>query len=506
MDMSILLDRISASPNSKGMDLPQGVSKEATKLDGKSVGGFDERLEKASSQDKPKADVSDSSRREPVSEKNVSSDSKTVGSNENKEIKDDLKASVENASGKEEQAVEASNSESDSGIESVSSQENVDLAQLDDAQLEEKLAAFLAQMGIKPELIDKIVSNDKLKAELVQNIQSLEKINAIPELKSDIQNVIKQWVAAESSKNDQLGAVALKQAVKSPEIQKIMQEAGLKLDPEQALSEKSEISLKPLEQIKSLNQRIESLVKDFVAQKNAALQPNKNSVDEAQLKSLVRSVSESKAKPMELSLNNEEAVASEMPVDRPARFKDLIDGLFVQKGLNHQTADQQLIQFSKNEFQNVSGELRSDSKLVRTNLFEDMQAHIAKSLITKEGGEISLRLRPGNLGDVKLNIQVDAGSVRIQMETDKASASQMLKSQVSELKQQLSAAGLKVDDISISQSKQSAAQDEQRHSNLDQRQEQQGNQHQRQKQESNEDSSSLFSDYEDEILSRKNVA
>lgn len=510
MDISTLLDRISASPNSRGMDLPQGVSKEEPKLNEKSAGGFDEKLEKATSKETPKAEVSDSksdSRSEKVSEKDSQSNSRAEVSEEKVQVKDDQVASKEKRVSEEgEQAVQSVNPKAED-LESVSSQEGVELVQLDDTQLDEKLAAFLNQMGIKPDLVEKIMSNDKMKAELVQNLPSLEKANAIPELKSDIQNVIKQWVAASSSKEVEVGSVALKQMVKTPEIQKIMQEAGLKMNPEQLPTEKTEISLKPAELTKTLHQRIESLVKNVVAQQSASKGPAKNQVDEVQLKSLMKSVSEVKAKPVEINLaNSEEAVSPEMPIDRPARFKDLVDGLFVQKGLNHQTTDQQLIQFSKNEFQNIPNELRGDSKVVRANLFEDMQTHIAKSLITKEGGEISLRLRPGNLGEVKLNVQVDAKSVKIHMETDKAAASQMLKSQVSDLKQQLSAAGLKVDDISISQSKQSSAQDEQRHSNLDQRQDQSSDQQQRQRQEKEEESSSLFSDYEDEILSSRSVA
>lgn len=140
-------------------------------------------------------------------------------------------------------------------------------------------------------------------------------------------------------------------------------------------------------------------------------------------------------------------------------LRDLTSGLFVQKSLDGQLGSN-LMQTHQSAQQFMLNSSQSQPLLanhVRTNLFEDMQGQITKFVSQQEGGEIHLKLRPGNLGDVRIQVQVHNGGLRLNLQAEKAMGEQALRSQVHELKAQLVSAGIKLEDLQISQSSRASA-------------------------------------------------
>jgi flagellar hook-length control protein FliK len=80
---------------------------------------------------------------------------------------------------------------------------------------------------------------------------------------------------------------------------------------------------------------------------------------------------------------------------------------------------------------------------------EDIKPLISRVLATDQGGEMTIRLKPENLGWVKVDVQVEQDSVRLSFQAEQGMAKDMLKSQLSDLKQQLSVAGLQLQEVSV---------------------------------------------------------
>lgn len=134
----------------------------------------------------------------------------------------------------------------------------------------------------------------------------------------------------------------------------------------------------------------------------------------------------------------------EQSINRSLGLKNLADTLYVQSHLSSET------QFSMPELKAEIGSEGLQPHVVRDNLMQDMQSFITRIVETNEGGSVSLKLRPGNMGEVQVKVEVNSESVRIHMETESASAEHLLKSQSGELKQQLQNVGLRVEDIQVS--------------------------------------------------------
>ena len=80
---------------------------------------------------------------------------------------------------------------------------------------------------------------------------------------------------------------------------------------------------------------------------------------------------------------------------------------------------------------------------------KDLEPLISKLVTTKTGGEMNLQMRPAHLGMVKVEILTEGDAVRVNLFAEKASAQSALNSQVSDLKQQLHAVGLKVETVTV---------------------------------------------------------
>lgn len=73
----------------------------------------------------------------------------------------------------------------------------------------------------------------------------------------------------------------------------------------------------------------------------------------------------------------------------------------------------------------------------------------AQYLIKKGGGEMKVKLSPEGLGDLHLKVMLDGGKVNVQMSAETAEAKKTLESNLSELKQSLSAHKLSVDHVKV---------------------------------------------------------
>jgi flagellar hook-length control protein FliK len=96
------------------------------------------------------------------------------------------------------------------------------------------------------------------------------------------------------------------------------------------------------------------------------------------------------------------------------------------------------------------------SKQVQQNLFEDMRVNLSKMQTTQTGGSMTLQLRPGNLGRVEIQVDVQGESVKIEMRAEDKGGEQALRGQIGELKTQLQSIGLKVDELNLQSLKHSS--------------------------------------------------
>ena len=153
------------------------------------------------------------------------------------------------------------------------------------------------------------------------------------------------------------------------------------------------------------------------------------------------------------------SVKNEIKLGKPLNIKNLADSLFIQGQIGSDSFFQKAAMSTENlPTENFAAQ-------VQTNLVQDMEAFISQVIETNEGGSISLKLRPGNLGEVQVKVDVQADSVLIQMDTQSQFTESVLKSQSHELKQQLQSLGLKIEELQIS----SKASSEQFHDSKDQK-------------------------------------
>lgn len=125
-------------------------------------------------------------------------------------------------------------------------------------------------------------------------------------------------------------------------------------------------------------------------------------------------------------------------------LKNLADSLYVHKQLGPD------VNFSIQEMKAEISHESAQASMVRENLVEDMKAFVTQIVESKDGGSINLKLRPGNMGEVQVKVEVNSDIVRVSMETESSAAEQVLRSQFDELKQQLQSVGLKIDELQIS--------------------------------------------------------
>jgi flagellar hook-length control protein FliK len=159
------------------------------------------------------------------------------------------------------------------------------------------------------------------------------------------------------------------------------------------------------------------------------------------------------------ALKHQAGAKDEIKTLKPMSIKSLADSLFIQGQIGSDLMSR------SDSLLSESASTKNLATQVQQNLVQDMEAFISQVIETNEGGSISLKLRPGNLGEVQVRVEVEAESVRIQMDTASRFTENVLKSQSLELKQQLQSIGLKIEDLQISSSRSS----ESSHDSKDQR-------------------------------------
>lgn len=159
------------------------------------------------------------------------------------------------------------------------------------------------------------------------------------------------------------------------------------------------------------------------------------------LRESIWGINETNEPKLELALQDQESSQES--------FSDFVSSLYVQKNLKAEMP----IQFSEQLAKVQVTEEKPVAQMIRSHLGDDLKVHLTKMVSKQEGGEVSLQLRPGDLGNVKIDIRVEQESVRIEMRPERSAAESVLKSQMGELRNQLQSAGFKVDEIQVSQQK-----------------------------------------------------
>lgn len=520
MDLSRLLGSIGASPQSE-MDLNQGVSKEANIPEPKSKGSFESRLSKASERE----DV-------PVAKKEPQSKAKPNDDAPEKDVKkkvDDTAVSKD-AQAKSNAQDEQSPVKAESA-DHASKAKDADVTQSSIASKDPELEIADLTKGLDPEVLALVqqqaeLQNLELKPQQIENLlaklQEKIPVDKLPQLKELGAKL--QELQAQLQKSDQ-GLDAGKKLHESlkdifekikalPEIkQELAAQPALKKAVQQLQAQSPNLDnvQKLQKDLKDGQKGISELKVPSSALKTA--DASKQIESEALLKKMgleVQPKAVSKAE-VEKALNAEQKASFKEGVAyKPASFKQLVDGLFVQKGLQGQVQGpgQSIVSGGNAQF-SISQEVpASQAASMRANLVEDMQAVMEKSMITKEGGSMKLSLRPGNMGNVRIEVNVDAGAVRINMQAEKAAAHSVLKNNMTDLKHQLASAGLKVDDIQINHSnKAENAQSEQRDNSGGKEQQQQNSPNKDEpRQEQHHQAQKFFSELDSELADERSVA
>lgn len=221
------------------------------------------------------------------------------------------------------------------------------------------------------------------------------------------------------------------------------------------------------------------------AMEHAALKAVKNQEETKQLDSLMKELDQTikpsfQSQEWKISTDqslDESSGAAMLPLEKeavaPSRdLKSMVQTLWVQESLNGAASAQTLELIPQGD-----QVLKTDTLAphqVRINLVDDMKPLISQVMRTKQGGEMTLSLRPADLGMIKVELKVDADSVKVMFQTEQVAAKDMLKGQMGELKNQLAAVGLNVQDASVSVMKHSESSQnrdpsqQQRHSHQEQ--------------------------------------
>ncbi|PIR22437.1 MAG: hypothetical protein COV44_07675 [Deltaproteobacteria bacterium CG11_big_fil_rev_8_21_14_0_20_45_16] len=450
MDLSKLLGNISAS-SQLGMDLQQGVPDAKV---------FERELETQ----EVKMPVKDIKKNPlPNQASNESPDSKKI---EAPKPKGEPAPRMENES--DEDAEMASEQ---AGVSIAQESTEPALANDETAKTDEVVEAMVSKLEITSEpvaqiapqvlaLIQALDQNPKAQGGLPKQIQQLlGDIEVDPNL--SVQSEMAPEAIAQNSQKIQNLASQL-QSIKPEQMQKVLQQVELPVEVKAEIQKQmsAELVKDDKVEIKGVSPEIQ-VAKPEVAQ--AVIQPSKaipvsKPIAKTKVEQLIKESSStigmrSKLLDSEMKNINENVKLSEESVGaKPSSLKHLADGLFIQKGLEGQVDSAMAALRAGSSKFSVSSE-PADLKLVQKHLTDDMKAIVSRALITKEGGQMSLSLRPGNMGEVRIDLQIKNDSVHVRMEAENSGAQQVLKQNVSDLKTQLQASGLKIEDIQISSSR-----------------------------------------------------
>lgn len=129
-------------------------------------------------------------------------------------------------------------------------------------------------------------------------------------------------------------------------------------------------------------------------------------------------------------------------------FKSMVDRLFVESKMESPNSMPFMMSTESQKFVLKSDD-SSPAMAVRSQLVNDLKPMISQILTHQKGGEMTLSLRPAELGLVRVEVKLDSNDVQVAIHAEQADAKRMLQSQSHELKEQLVNAGLKVNEISI---------------------------------------------------------
>lgn len=128
-------------------------------------------------------------------------------------------------------------------------------------------------------------------------------------------------------------------------------------------------------------------------------------------------------------------------------LKHLVDSLYVQQTLGTMPTDSNAQSLPSAKIDVTLGQVSPES--VRTHLMNDIKPVIHDMVMKDKGGEMTVSLRPAHLGWIKVNVEVNDGSVKVALQTETTEAKSMLEGQMKDLHQGLKQSGLKIEEVSV---------------------------------------------------------
>ncbi len=128
---------------------------------------------------------------------------------------------------------------------------------------------------------------------------------------------------------------------------------------------------------------------------------------------------------------------------RPKTLKSMVDTLWIEQSVKNSTPSMEAVV-------SVQASDSLQAPQVTRSFAEDLKPMLDQMRASKSGGEMIVSLRPGDLGQVRVEIQVQKNDVQVSLFAEKPQAREILQSQWNDLKNQLSNVGLKLQDMSVS--------------------------------------------------------
>ena len=184
--------------------------------------------------------------------------------------------------------------------------------------------------------------------------------------------------------------------------------------------------------------------------------------DDSNLKTSLEDLFLTKKMGLELSDNVKPVVQDESNstnsfAPKKEKLEDFVSGLFVQSNIKSEAQ----IPLFENKLHKLMTSVQSPTSSqnqVGQNLFKDLNLELTRMVQRQSGGELTLQLRPGDMGHVKVDVAVTGDSIRIEMMAEKSASESLIKSQLGELKTQLTQAGFKIDELAVMAQKSSNTQ------------------------------------------------
>ncbi|MFN3454352.1 MAG: flagellar hook-length control protein FliK [Pseudobdellovibrio sp.] len=126
--------------------------------------------------------------------------------------------------------------------------------------------------------------------------------------------------------------------------------------------------------------------------------------------------------------------------------------------LSHQIST---LQSQNSGFRNHLNSLQSHSAEMKAGIMEESQSNDganvreimnqAKFLVTRGGGEMTVKMTPEGMGEVHLKVMLDNGKINIEMNSHDKSVKKMIEESLSDLKSSLATHNMQVDHVKINQ-------------------------------------------------------